>query len=80
MDTIDRKKAEQEFYMKFEVLVGKSLNVRTKTRTYNGLKLLGIDGEGSPVRFLNFENKPGFTPSILCFTPEEIKSYEVEDE
>ena len=78
---IDRykKEAEKEFYDKFEKLVGKTFNIKTETRTYNGLKLVWVDREGSPVRFLNFENKPNFTPSFLCIAPEEIKSYEVEE-
>lgn len=79
IDTIDKTKAEKEFYKKFEVLVGKILNIKTETRTYNGLKLIGVDQEGSPVRFLNFENKEGFTPKTICLLAKEIKTYEVED-
>ncbi len=73
------KEGEKEFYKKFEKLVGKIFEIKTKTRTYNGIKLISIDRPGSPVRFFNFENKEGFTPKILAFAPEEIKNYGVEE-
>lgn len=78
MDKINKIEAEKEFYNKFENLVGKILNILTKTRTYKGLKLISVDKEGSPIRFLNFENKEGFTPKTLAFAPEEIKHWEEE--
>jgi hypothetical protein len=76
---IDRKKAEKGFYEKFEKLVGKIFYIKTKSREYSGIKLISVDREGSPVRFLNFENKEGFTPKILAFIPNEIKQYEVKE-
>lgn len=79
IDTID-KNAEKEQYERFEQLVGKSFYIKTSKREYSGLKLKSIDREGSPVRFLNFENKEGFTPRLLAFHISEIKQYEVKDE
>jgi len=79
IDKID-KAIEEEFYNKFEQLIGRTFYIKTNNREYSGLKLKSIDRVGSPIRFLNFENKPGFTPRLLAFHPSEIKSYEVNDE
>lgn len=72
--------ATEEFYNKFKEYIGKTFFIKTiDDRSYDGIILVSMDREGSPIRFLNFKNKEGFSPKILAFVPSEIKRYEVKE-
>jgi len=73
----DIQKATDEFYERFEKLIGKTFFIKLQTREYDGVKLVSVDRQGSPVRFLTFKNKPGFTPTIISLIPTEFRRWEV---